>query len=151
MQERRRRATPRYVLAFEHGGRALIRTSLILKRPAVSDSPMSSKGSHRRGIRICCRCVGPQGPTTQRLHALISQVMPVAPPAQSRGLCCAGMPGGLGFEVNRDFWLTLDCFSRLKPAAGSRPRGSAFNCPSRSTVNQIRAIASPKFGITRFR
>jgi hypothetical protein len=28
---------------------------------------------------VCCRALAPQAPRTKRLHALISQVMPVAP------------------------------------------------------------------------
>lgn len=33
---------------------------------------------------VCCRALAPQGPRTARLHALIAQVMPVAPLPQSR-------------------------------------------------------------------
>lgn len=33
---------------------------------------------------VCCRALAPQAPRTQRLHALIAQVMPVAPLPQSR-------------------------------------------------------------------
>ncbi|MFK7867619.1 MAG: hypothetical protein AB8B58_00110 [Roseobacter sp.] len=33
---------------------------------------------------VCCRALAPQAPRTQRLHALISQAMPVAPLPQSR-------------------------------------------------------------------
>jgi hypothetical protein len=33
---------------------------------------------------VCCRALAPQAPRTQRLHALISQVMPVSPLPQSR-------------------------------------------------------------------
>tara|TARA_R110002110_G_scaffold77667_15_gene204049 strand:- start:119 stop:820 length:702 start_codon:yes stop_codon:yes gene_type:complete len=33
---------------------------------------------------VCCRALAPQAPRTKRLHALISQVMPVAPLPQSR-------------------------------------------------------------------
>ena len=33
---------------------------------------------------VCCRALAPQAPRTRRLHALISQAMPVAPLPQSR-------------------------------------------------------------------
>ena len=33
---------------------------------------------------VCCRTLAPQAPRTKRLHALVSQVMPVAPLPQSR-------------------------------------------------------------------
>lgn len=33
---------------------------------------------------VCCRALAPQAPRTKRLHALISQAMPVAPLPQSR-------------------------------------------------------------------
>ncbi|MEL7099498.1 MAG: hypothetical protein AAGM84_11775 [Pseudomonadota bacterium] len=33
---------------------------------------------------VCCRALAPRAPRTKRLHALISQVMPVAPLPQSR-------------------------------------------------------------------
>ena len=33
---------------------------------------------------VCCRALAPQAPRTRRLHALIAQVMPVAPLPQSR-------------------------------------------------------------------
>lgn len=33
---------------------------------------------------VCCRALAPQAPRTKRLHALIAQVMPIAPLPQSR-------------------------------------------------------------------
>jgi hypothetical protein len=51
--------------------------------PQFSDFGYEQQGSIVEEF-VCCRALAPQAPRTKRLHALISQVMPVAPLPQSR-------------------------------------------------------------------
>jgi hypothetical protein len=51
--------------------------------PAFFDFGYEQQGSIVEEF-VCCRALAPQAPRTQRLHNMISQVMPVAPLPQSR-------------------------------------------------------------------
>ncbi|MEP3786954.1 hypothetical protein [Ascidiaceihabitans sp.] len=55
----------------------------ITKQPKFSDFGFEQQGAIVEEF-VCCRALAPQAPRTQRLHALISGAMPVAPLPQSR-------------------------------------------------------------------
>ena len=69
--------------ASEHGGGADPYLFDITANPKFGDFGFEQQGSIVEEF-VCCRALAPQAPRTQRLHALIGQVMPVAPLPQSR-------------------------------------------------------------------
>jgi len=83
--------------AFEHGGRADPYLFDLESDPQFLDFAYEQQGSIVEEF-VCCRALDPQAPRTQRLHALISQVMPVAPLPQSRA-SAVRMPWD-GVQVN---------------------------------------------------
>jgi hypothetical protein len=69
--------------ASEHGGSADPYLFEINADRRFGDFGYEQQGSIVEEF-VCCRALAPQAPRTQRLHALIAQVMPVAPLPQSR-------------------------------------------------------------------
>lgn len=69
--------------ASEHGGSADPYLFEINTDRRFGDFGYEQQGSIVEEF-VCCRALAPQAPRTQRLHALIAQVMPVAPLPQSR-------------------------------------------------------------------
>ena len=69
--------------AFEHGGGADPYLFDLESDPKFLDFAFEQQGSIVEEF-VCCRALDPQAPRTKRLHALISQEMPVAPLPQSR-------------------------------------------------------------------
>jgi hypothetical protein len=69
--------------ASEHGGSADPYLFEINADRRFGDYGYEQQGSIVEEF-VCCRALAPQAPRTQRLHALIAQVMPVAPLPQSR-------------------------------------------------------------------
>ena len=68
--------------ALEHGGGADPYLFDIETLPRFNDFAYEQQGSIVEEF-VCCRALDPTAERTQRLHALISQVMPVAPLPQS--------------------------------------------------------------------
>jgi hypothetical protein len=80
------RATTGYTplrAAFEHGGMADPYLFDLTAKPQFHSFGFEQQGAIVEEF-VCCRALAPQAPRTKRLHALISQVMPVAPLPQSR-------------------------------------------------------------------
>tara|TARA_R110000796_G_scaffold5179_24_gene19710 strand:+ start:5878 stop:6558 length:681 start_codon:yes stop_codon:yes gene_type:complete len=80
------RATTGYTplrAAFEHSGGVDPYLFDLDSDPKFSDFAYEQQGSIVEEF-VCCRALAPQAPRTQRLHALISQVMPVAELPQNR-------------------------------------------------------------------
>ena len=69
--------------ASEHGGSADPYLFEINTDRRFGDFGYEQQGSIVEEF-VCCRALAPQAPRTKRLHALIAQVMPVAPLPQSR-------------------------------------------------------------------
>lgn len=69
--------------ASEHGGGADPYLFDIATNPKFGDFGFEQQGSIVEEF-VCCRALAPQAPRTKRLHALISEVMPVQPLPQSR-------------------------------------------------------------------
>ena len=69
--------------ASEHGGGADPYLFEVDAQRKFSDFGFEQQGSIVEEF-VCCRSLAPQAPRTKRLHALIAQVMPVAPLPQSR-------------------------------------------------------------------
>lgn len=69
--------------ASEHGGGADPYLFEVDRDLRFTDFGFEQQGSIVEEY-VCCRALAPQGPRTARLHALIAQVMPVAPLPQSR-------------------------------------------------------------------
>ena len=80
------RATTGYsplLAASEHGGGADPYLFAVNADRKFADFGFEQQGSIVEEY-VCCRALAPQGTRTSRLHALIAQVMPVAPLPQSR-------------------------------------------------------------------
>ena len=69
--------------AFEHTGGVDPYLFDLDSDPKFSDFAYEQQGSIVEEF-VCCRALAPQAPRTQRLRALISQVMPVAELPQNR-------------------------------------------------------------------
>ncbi|WP_298843281.1 hypothetical protein [uncultured Roseobacter sp.] len=69
--------------AFEHGGASDPYLFDLSKEPRFADFGYEQQGAIMEEF-VCCRALDPGAARTQRLHALISQAMPVAPLPQSR-------------------------------------------------------------------
>ncbi|MEM9968982.1 MAG: hypothetical protein AAF755_12900 [Pseudomonadota bacterium] len=69
--------------ASEHGGGRDPYLFEIDAAPRFGDFGYEQQGAIVEEF-VCCRALAPQAPRTKRLHALIAQVMPVAPLPQSR-------------------------------------------------------------------
>ncbi|MBM1556416.1 hypothetical protein JQV19_07095 [Sulfitobacter mediterraneus] len=69
--------------ASEHGNTADPYLFDIKANPKFGEFGFEQQGSIVEEF-VCCRALAPQAPRTKRLHALIGQVMPVAPLPQSR-------------------------------------------------------------------
>lgn len=82
-QNRARTGYSPLLAASEHGGGADPYLFDINGTPKFGDFGFEQQGSIVEEF-VCCRALAPQAPRTKRLHALIAQVMPVAPLPQSR-------------------------------------------------------------------
>lgn len=69
--------------ASEHGNKTDPYLFDIRANPKFGEFGFEQQGSIVEEF-VCCRALAPQAPRTKRLHALIGQVMPVAPLPQSR-------------------------------------------------------------------
>ncbi len=69
--------------ATEHSGGADPYLFDLIAEPKFTDYAFEQQGAIVEEF-VCCRALAPQAPRTKRLHALIRQVMPVAPLPQSR-------------------------------------------------------------------
>ena len=69
--------------ASEHGGSADPYLFDLDREPRFLDFGFEQQGAIMEEF-VCCRALAPQAARTKRLHALISQEMPVAPLPQSR-------------------------------------------------------------------
>ena len=69
--------------AREHGGKADPYLFDIETKPKLLDFAYEQQGSIVEEF-VCCRALDPQAPRTKRLHAMLAEVMPVAPLPQSR-------------------------------------------------------------------
>lgn len=82
-QNRARTGYSPLLAASEHGGGADPYLFEVEAQRKFSDFGFEQQGSIVEEF-VCCRALAPQAPRTRRLHALIAQVMPVAPLPQSR-------------------------------------------------------------------
>jgi len=69
--------------ASEHGNKADPYLFDIKANPKFGEFGFEQQGSIVEEF-VCCRALAPQAPRTKRLHALIAQVMPVAPLSSKR-------------------------------------------------------------------
>ena len=82
-QNRRETGYSPWRAAFEHGGAADPYLFDLDTEAKFSDFGYEQQGSIMEEF-VCCRTLDPTAPRTARLHALISQVMPVAPLPEGR-------------------------------------------------------------------
>ncbi|WP_405361403.1 hypothetical protein [Roseobacter sp.] len=83
--------------AFEHGGAGDPYLFDLNTAPQFNNFGYEQQGAIMEEF-VCCRALDPTAPRTQRLHDLISQVMPVAPLPQAREFS-VGLPWE-GVEIN---------------------------------------------------
>ncbi|WP_227270535.1 hypothetical protein [Roseobacter weihaiensis] len=82
-QNRRTTGYTPWRAAFEHGGAQDPYLFDLDHAPAFDDFGYEQQGAIVEEF-VCCRALDPTAPRTARLHALISQVMPVAPLPKGR-------------------------------------------------------------------